>query len=267
MEKIIDKILSSSTNFIINLICAILIIVIGLKLVSIIEKSLKKEHRLTKFDVSVKGFIISVVSISLKILVFVSAATILGVPTTSMVTLIGSSALAIGLALQGGLSNLAGGLMILMFKPFKVGDYIESNQNEGTVKNISMFYTTLTTNDNKDVMLPNGNLTNSSVVNYTANKKRRIDLNISVSYDSNIEKVKKVINNIISKHDKILKDEANDVRLCEHADSALIFTVRAWTKTEDYLSVKFDLLEEIKEAFDKNKIEIPFPQLDVHNKK
>ena len=266
MEKIIDNILSSSTNFIIDLICAILILVIGLKIVGMIEKALKKEHKFTKLDVSAKGFIVSIISIALKILVFVTAATILGVPTTSIVTIIGSSALAIGLALQGGLSNLAGGLMILIFRPFKVGDYIDTGSNEGTVKTISMFYTTLTTVDNKDVMLPNGNLTNSSIVNYSANKTRRVDLEFCVSYDSDIKKVKKVINSVISKHDKILQDEEITIRLIKHADSSLVFVTRVWTKTEDYWTVKFDLLENVKEAFDKNKIEIPFPQLDVHNR-
>ena len=154
--------------------------------------------------------------------------------------------------------------MILIFKPFKIGDYIEVNDKEGTVKSITMFYTTITTFDNKVIQLPNGNLSNSNITNYTANKKRRIDIDISVSYDSNIDKVKKIITEVLSSNELILQEENNFVRLSKHADSALVFTVKAWTKTENYWDVYFDLMEDIKKVLDKNKIEIPFPQMDVH---
>ena len=170
----------------------------------------------------------------------------------------------IGLALQGGLSNIAGGLMILIFKPFKVGDYIQTQGLEGTVKSITMFYTTITTIDNKVIQLPNGNLSNSNIVNFSYNKNRRVDLEISVSYNTDIEKVKKVINKIIENHELILQEEEKLIRLKTHADSALIFTLRVWTKTENYWSVYFDLMESIKKEFDKNKIEIPYKQIDVH---
>ena len=182
----------------------------------------------------------------------------------SLVTIVGSCAVAIGLALQGGLSNIAGGLMILIFKPFKVGDYISVDNLEGTVKSITMFYTTVTTIDNKIIQLPNGNLSNSNIINYSYNRKRRVDIDVSVSYNTDIDKVKKVLNSIIDKHELILADEDKVVRLKTHADSALVFTLRVWTKTEDYWNVYFDLMESIKKEFDKNKIEIPYKQVDVH---
>ena len=184
----------------------------------------------------------------------------------SLVTIIGSCAVAIGLALQGGLSNIAGGLMILIFKPFKVGDFISTNGYEGTVKSITMFYTTIVTIDNRSVQLPNGNLSNSNIVNLTSNKERRVDIDLSVSYNSDIEKVKKVVNKVMDNHKLILQDKEKFIRLNKHEESALIFTLRAWVNTSDYWTVYFDLMEEIKNEFDKNNIEIPYNQLDVHMK-
>lgn len=266
MESI-EKLLNNAFDLCINILLAVIIILVGLKLIKLLEKGLRKEHKLTKLDPSVKGFVISIVSIALKILLFVVAASIVGIPTTSFITIIGSCGLAIGLAIQGGLSNLAGGVMILIFKPFKVGDYIESNSKEGTVKSITMFYTTLTTIDNKEIQIPNGNLTSSNITNYTANPERRLDLEFSVSYDTKIDKVKKIINKVIEEEELILKDKDIIVRLIRHADSSLVFTVRVWVKSENYFNVMFNLEENIKEAFDKNKIEIPYPQIDIHTKK
>jgi len=250
----------------IQLIIAILLLLIGFKIIKLIEKSLKKENKFTKLDKSVKSFMISIISITLKALLFVIAASIVGIPTTSFITIIGSCGVAIGLALQGGLSNLAGGLMILIFKPFKVGDYIESNGKEGTVKSITMFYTSLVTVDNKVVQIPNGTLSNNTIVNYSANNERRLDLEFNVSYDSKIDKVKKVINDVIDSSNLILKDKEKIVRLMKHSESSLTFAVKVWVKKEDYWNTMFELLENIKEAFDKNKIEIPYPQLDIHQK-
>ena len=182
----------------------------------------------------------------------------------SLITVVGSCAVAIGLALQGGLSNIAGGLMLLIFKPFKVGDYISSNGLEGFVKSITMFYTTILTTDNKTIQLPNGTLSNSSITNYSANEKRRVDINLSVAYDSDIDKVKKVVNSVIEKHELILQDEDKFIRLKTHGESSLGFVLRVWVKTEDYWTVYFDLMETIKKEFDKNGIQIPYNQFDVH---
>ena len=203
MEEIIKNIANKSIDLALELLIGIIILIIGFKIVNVIEKALKKPHKFSKLDQSVKTFIISFVTISLKILVLVIFLSIIGVPMASLVTVVGSCALAVGLALQGGLSNIAGGLMILIFRPFKVGDFISVNDYSGTVKSITMFYTTINTIDNKLIQLPNGNLSNSNIINYSANKERRVDIDISVSYNSDIEKVKKVLGNIIDKHELI----------------------------------------------------------------
>lgn len=264
MEKFLEKLVDGCIDISAKLLLAIVILAIGSKLIKIIENNLRKENKLKHLDASVKGFLISFITITSKIVLFIVILHILGVPTASIITVFGSCAVAVGLALQGGLSNIAGGLMILIFKPFKVGDYIEVSGKEGTVKSITMFYTTITTFDNKLIQLPNGNLSNSNITNYTANKKRRVDIDISVSYSSDIDKVKKVINELISKNELVLQEENNYVKLSKHDDSALVFAVRVWTKTDNYWDLYFDLMESIKKTLDKNKIEIPFPQMDVH---
>ena len=264
MEKFLEKLVDGCIDISAKLLLAVVILAIGSKIIKIVENNLRKENKLKHLDASVKGFLISFISITSKIVLFIAILHILGVPTASIITVFGSCAVAIGLALQGGLSNIAGGLIILIFKPFKVGDYIEVSGKEGTVKSITMFYTTITTFDNKLIQLPNGSLSNSNITNYTANKKRRVDIDISVSYSSDIDKVKKVINELISKNELVLQEENNYVKLSKHDDSALVFAVRVWTKTENYWDLYFDLMESIKKTLDKNKIEIPFPQMDVH---
>ena len=263
-DNIIRDLSLKSSDFLVKVVISLIILIIGYRIIAGLEKRLKKPGRLKKIDPTVKSFVISFITISLKILLIVIVLSIVGVPMASLVTIIGSCAVAIGLALQGGLSNIAGGLMILLFKPFKVGDFIETNSFQGTVKSITMFYTTITTIDNKIVQLPNGNLSNNNIINFSANPTRRVDINLSVSYSSDIEKVKKVINGVIDKEKLILKDEEKFVRLTKHDESALIFTLRVWVLTEDYWTVYFNLLENIKKEFDKNNIEIPFNQLDVH---
>ena len=265
-EEIIKNLSVKSSDLLVKVILALIVMIIGYRIVNALEKRLKKPGKFSRLDASVKSFIISFITIALKILLMIIVLSIVGVPMASLVTIVGSCAVAIGLALQGGLSNIAGGLMILIFKPFKVGDFINSNGMEGTVKSITMFYTTLVTVDNKVIQLPNGNLSNSNITNYSANEKRRVDINMSVSYSSDIDKVKKVINGVINKHKLILEDEDKFVRLTKHDESALIFTLRVWVLTKDYWTVYFDLLEDIKKEFDKNGIEIPFNQLDVHMK-
>jgi len=266
VKEVVNEFLGNVTGFLFDLLIALIFLFIGFKIVKILEGHFRKEDKFKKIDKTVKIFIINLGSLLLKVLLILIAATIIGIPTASLITVLGSCALAVGLALQGGLSNLAGGVMILIFKPFKVGDYIETCGKEGTVKSISMFYTTLTTADNKEVQLPNGNLSNSEITNYTANPKRRLDIDLSVSYNTKIDKVKKVINEVINNNEYVLKDEDNIIRLNNYADSALVFTLRVWVKREDYKDASFALKEECKEAFDKNKIEIPYPQMEIHNK-
>lgn len=250
----------------IQIVIAIIILIIGFNIIKIIEKGLKRENKWSKIDKSVKSFLISILSISLKTLLLLIAASIVGIPTTSFITLLGTAGVAIGLALQGGLSNLAGGVMILIFKPFKVGDFIEANGVTGNVSSITMFYTNLTTLDNKEIHLPNGSLTNNTIVNFSANPERRLDLEFNVSYDSDIDKVKKVINEVLEKSPYALKDKNHIVRLSKHADSSLTFDTKVWIDGKNYWDALYYFEEEIKKAFDKNKIEIPYPQLDIHQK-
>lgn len=264
MENIINNLSNKSVDLVLKVLAAILILLVGFKIVSIVEKRLKKPGRFNKIDATVKTFIISFVTIATKVIIIIVVLSIVGVPMASLVTLVGSCAVAIGLALQGGLSNIAGGLMILIFKPFKVGDFISTNGMDGTVKAITIFYTTITTIDNRIVQLPNAGLSNSNIINFTANPKRRVDIDVSVAYSSDIDKVKKVLMDVINRQELILDDEEKFVRLRLHAESALIFTIRVWVKTPDYWTVYYDLMEQIKKEFDKNHIEIPFNQLDVH---
>jgi len=267
MKEALKDFVKDANGFIIDLAIALIIIVIGFKIVSLIEKGMKKPHKYGKLDPTVKGFLISFISIALKIFVIIVALQVIGVSSASIVTVVGSCAVAIGLGLQGGLSNIAGSIMILIFKPFKVGDFISTNGFEGTVKTISIFYTKIITPDNKTVQLPNGILSNNNIVNYNVNGQRRIDLSITVDYKSNINQVKKVLNNVIKKHPKVLDDERNIIRLLSHAESSLVFAVKVWVNAEDYWDVYYDLMEQIKEELDKNHISIPFNQLDVHIKK
>ena len=267
VEEIIKNLAIKSSDLLIDILVALVVMIIGFRIIAGLEKRLKNPNKFKKLDGNAKGFIISFITIGLKVLLIIIVLSIVGVPMASLVTIVGSCAVAIGLALQGGLSNIAGGLMLLIFKPFKVGDYISSNGFEGFVKTITMFYTTIVTVDNKVVQLPNGNLSNSNITNFSALEKRRVDINLSVAYDSDIDKVKKIIKDNISRHQKILKGEPVFVRLTKHDESALIFTLRVWVNTPDYWDVNFDLLESIKKDFDKNHIEIPFNQLDVHMKK
>ena len=264
MDKILDKLSTVGMDLGLKLIGFVLIIIIGFKISSLVIKLINKGLGFNKLEKTVKTFISSFLNVVFKILVLLTGLSYLGVPMTSMITIFGSVSLAIGLALQGGLTNMVGGLLILIFKPYKVDDYIEVDSIGGFVDSINIFYTILRTITNEKIVMPNGNLANTNIKNYTSFPKRRLDLEFSVSYSSDIDKVKDVINNVIKDEELILKDEDIFVRLTKHDDSALIFTTRVWCKKEDYWPLRFNMLENVKKAFDKNNISIPFPQMDVH---
>ena len=202
----------------------------------------------------------------LPLLVLIIAGSYWDVELSGLAALIASAGVAIGLALQGSLSNFAGGFIILLLRPFKVGDYIQAAGLEGAVEQIGVFYTTLTTVDNKVVLIPNGTLSNGSLINFSAKDTRRVDLIFSVGYECDILKVRRVLNDIVKEHKLILDYPEPFVGLVEQADSFLNFTVRAWVKTPDYWTVYFDLLESVKLRFDEEEISIPYPQMDVHVK-
>lgn len=267
MKDVLEQIINGLVSFSGKLFIAILIIVIGLKLVKFIMKKIKKGKAFNKLEKSSQTFISSILSIVLKGIVFLTAITELGIPMTSIVAVLGSAGLALGLALQGGLSNIAGGLMIMVFKPFKVGDFIDTHEDSGTVKEINIFHTVLKTYDNRLIVIPNGTLSNDVIVNYSAMEKRLLDLDIAVDYNSDIDKVKDILKSIADDCKYRVKEDDILVALKEHADSSLKFTLRIWVLKDDYTNAKFELLETIKKTFDKQKIEIPYPKLDVNLKK
>lgn len=248
----------------IKILLAAVILAVGMWLVGIIMKALKKCKLFAHIDPSARGFILSAVSILLRILVVITAAANLGVPMASVVAVIGSAGVAVGLALQGGLSNIAGGIMILVTHPFGVGDFITAGSESGTVDNISIYYTTLITSDNKKTVIPNGTITSSTVTNYSAMKTRRVDLDFTVSYSADTDKVKTVLNETVQSDERILKDPRPQVVMSALEENDVKFTVRVWVNSADYWNVYYGTLENVKHRFDAEGIEIPFPQLDVH---
>lgn len=260
MKFLFDTIASLGTKIIVSLI----VLIVGRKVIKFIKKWIKTSHKMEKVDAGVRTFLSSFASVGLNVLLFITIAMVLGVPTTSFITALASCGVAIGLALQGALGNLAGGIMILVFKPFEVGNYITTPDAAGTVSKITIMYTFLTTPDNKVITIPNGTLTNSVVENYSAVENRRVDVVFSASYDSDVDKVKGILADIIAKDERILKEPAPFARLTKHGESGLEYTVRVWCKSGEYWNVNFDLIENVKKAFDENGIKIPYPQMDVH---
>lgn len=247
-----------------SILLAIAILVIGWILAGFIGGILEKAMKKAKVDKSLTPFVKSLTINMLKVLVVISAAGVMGVQTTSFIAVLGAAGFAVGMALQGSLGNFAGGVLILLFKPIKVGEYIEAQGHGGTVEEIQMFCTLLTSIDNKVIILPNGPLAGGSIVNYSRNETRRVDLTFGIGYGDDIDKAKEVIKATLQAHDKILKSPEATIFVSEQADSSVNFAVRPWVKTSDYWTVYFDLQENMKKAFDKNGISIPFPQRDIH---
>lgn len=250
-----------------KLIGALLLLIIGFKLTSLITKKIAAAKALNKIDASTRGFIQSVINVLLKCLVGITALAVLGVPMTSMIAVIGSCGLAVGLALQGSLSNIAGGFIILVFKPFSVGDYITSGEISGTVEDIGIFHTKVLTNDNRRIIVPNSTISNATLTNVSALSLRRVDLTFTASYNTDISLVEKTLLSVCENHSMALSDPAPFARLSAHKDSALEYTVRVWCKADDYWTLYFDLIRDVKYAFDKAGVEIPYPQVNVHTAK
>ena len=268
MEKFFDSVIATvtglATEYIFKIILALVILFVGIKIVKMFIKGLSKTKSYAHLDDAVKSFLNSFIKILGNAVVFIAAATTLGVPATSFITILASCGVAIGLALQGSLSNLAGGIMILVFKPFKMGDYISSGGNEGTVTDINILYTKLTTPDNKVVTIPNGALSNSAVVDVTANDTRRVDINLGVSYDSNIKDTLTLLKAIGDNCSVKLDNEETMVAVTGYSDSSINVTLRIWTKTSDYWTALFEMNEAVKSNIDNKKLNIPYPQMDVH---
>lgn len=255
----IEKLWTLILNFSPQILTALAILIIGLFLIRFITKLSRKMMAKGGIDVTLQKFLSNLVSWTLKILLFVVVISKLGMETTSFAAILAAAGLAIGLALQGSLANFAGGVLIMIFKPIKIGDLIEAQGEIGVVKEIEIFTTKLTGLSNKEIIIPNGSLSNGNIVNYTSEGTRRVDLIFGVGYDSDIKKTKEVLLNVLTSHPMVLQDPAPTVNVSELADSSINFAVRPWCKTDDYWTVYFEVTENTKEALDAAGIEIPYP--------
>ena len=262
-EKIFDAILEYGTQ----LIYAILAFALGLFIISRLLSATRKIMHDRNVDPSLQPFVASLINIGLKVILIITVVGMLGIQTTSFVAIFGAASLAIGMALSGTLQNFAGGVMIIIFKPFKVGDFVDAQGYRGIVKEIQIFNTILSTVDNKIVIIPNGGLSNGSLTNYSFEPTRRVDWTVGIAYGDDIDKTKQVINYLIAQDSRILLEPTPFVAVSELADSSVNFTVRVWVKSEDYWGVFFDMNENIYKSFAKEGLNIPFPQMDVHLKK
>ena len=268
LSKMISEIWTAFVAKIPTIIFAIIILILGILLSKLVVKLMTKALDRSKLDLTVNRFLRSIVKIALYVLVVTVVLTLLGVPTTSIITVIGTAGVAIGLALQNSLSNIAGGFLILFAKPFKVGSYISTNGVEGTVESINILYTKLLTIDNKAVFIPNGSAANAVCVNFNDHELRRVDQVFSISYDDDYEKAEQAIRTALSKIPEILTAESLKpfTAMSAHSASSIDITVRAWCRTENYWTVYFAMIKNVRDAFIKSGIEIPYQQLDVHLK-
>lgn len=248
----------------INIVMALVIYIVGRIVVRIVVNLVKKLLVKAKMDDILVNFVSSIISSILILFVIVAALDQLGVDTTSFIALVGAAGLAIGLALQGSLQNFAAGVMLIIFRPFKAGDFVEAGGTSGVVEDISIFSTTMKTPDNREVIIPNGAIYGGTITNYSAKETRRIDMVFGIGYDDDIRLAKEIINEVVSADERVLKEPETLIAVSDLADSSVNFAVRPWVKSGDYWGVKFDLTEKIKLAFDEKGISIPYPQMDLH---
>ena len=262
--EIINSITQIAADFGLRLLYAVLIIFVGRWVVKLLLKIIKSALEKTTVEETVRIFVANLLSTLLMVIIFIAAINQLGIETTSIIAMLGAAGLAIGLALQGSLANFAAGILIVIFRPYKVGDYIEAGSAAGTVLDIQIFSTVLKTPDNKVVVVPNGTIMDSSIINYTGQETRRVDIIASCGYDDDIDKVKDILNDILDQDERILEEPEPRIAVSELADNSINFIVRPWVKSSDVLSVKYSILEQIKKRFDAEEISIPYPQRDVH---
>ena len=247
-----------------SIVFAIVVLIVGSLIIKWITKAANRFFDKRNMDATLKVFLKKLINVALKVFLIIAIISILGIDTTSFVAILAAAGLAIGLAFQGSLSNFAGGVLILVTKPFKIGDFIETNGFSGTVEAIQILYTDLLTLDNKVIRIPNGTLSNTSIVNFSEKDTRRVDLTFGVGYEADSEKVIRVLSGIVAEHPLTLQEPEPFVRMSEHGDSAVIYTVRVWAKASDYWTVYFDIIENVKKRFDEENLSIPYPQMDVH---
>lgn len=247
-----------------TLVLAILVLIVGLWLIKRIVKVVGRGMEKRNVDASLRPFLTSIIKALLTVMLVISVASMVGVEMTSFVAVLGAAGLAVGLALQGSLSNFAGGVLILLLKPFKAGDFIEANGFSGTVREIQIFYTYLTTPSNQEIVIPNGDLSNNAVKNYSFHDTRRIDMTFGIGYEDDMDKAKSILRSIVESDSRIIKDRGIDIFVEALADSSVNFHVRCWAANGDFWDIYNNMNEKVKKAFDKEGVSIPFPQRDVH---
>lgn len=264
LDSIIAILEKIALEYGVKLLGAIAVWIIGSYVIKKLVKTFNRLLEKRETDESLKPFLNSLVTVLLKVLLIISVLSMLGVAMTSFIAILGAAGLAVGMALSGTLQNFAGGVVILLFKPFKVGDYIDAQGHKGTVKEIQIFNTILTDLDNKTIIIPNGGLSTSSMVNYSTEPIRRVDFSFGIGYGDSVSKARDILISLINNDIRILKDPEAFIGVGELGDSSVNLTTRVWVKTADYWDVFFDLNEKVYDAFNKDGINIPFPQMDVH---
>lgn len=263
-SSLYEKIQTTGVDLAINLLTALVIFFVGRIIARALTRGLRRLMQARQIDKILESFVSNLVYWALMAFIIIAAITEIGIKTTSFITVLGAAGLAIGLALQGSLSNFAAGVLIVMFRHYKVGDWIEAAGTSGSVVSVQILTTTLKTGDNKAVIIPNGNILKGTIVNYSANDTRRIDMVVGVGYDDDLDKVRNVLQEIVNNDERVLKEPPCVIAVNELADSSVNFNVRPWVKTPDYWATRWDLTETIKKRFDEEGISFPFPQRDLH---
>jgi small conductance mechanosensitive channel len=264
INQILEKVWEMVTIYGLKVIAAIVIFVVGRWVAKFISNMIRKMMRKADVDQTLRKFVANMAYIALLVFVVLAALSQLGIQTTSFIAVLGAAGLAVGLALQGSLSNFAAGFLMILFRPIRVGDFIEGAGTAGTVEEIAIFTTTLTTPDNKTVIVPNAAMTSDNIVNWTVKGTRRVDMVMGIGYDDDIDKAKQIMADVLAKEPRILTDPAPQIAMVELADSSVNFVVRPWVNASDYWGVHMAVHEAIKKAFDAEGISIPYPQRDVH---
>jgi small conductance mechanosensitive channel len=263
-NQLLDLLQTKGIDFGINVIIALAIFYFGKMFISLAVRGLRNVMRRQEVDKTLETFVTNLVRMVLLVVVVIAAIGQLGIETTSFIAIFGAAGLAVGLALQGSLSNFAAGVLIVLFRPYRVGDFVEAAGISGSVEKVQILTTVLKTGDNKQIIVPNGQIMDSIITNYSANDKRRVDMVVGVSYGDDLDKVRSTIQELVAADERILAEPACTIAVSALADSSVNFVVRPWVNTADYWNVMFDLTEAIKKRFDKEGISFPFPQQDVH---
>jgi len=264
LNHVLEKLVDIAVEYGPKLIGALIVLLLGSWAIKLIMRAIRRMMDKSKMDDSLKPFLRTVIRTTLRALLIISVMGMVGIEMTSFIAILGAAGLAVGMALSGTLQNFAGGVLILLFKPFKIGDFVEAQGYMGTVKEIQIFNTVLLTPDNKTIIIPNGGLSTSSLTNFSAEEKRRVDWTFGIAYGDDAEKAKKVLRSLAEKDDRILKDPEVFIALSALADSSVNFVMRAWVQAPDYWGVYFDMNQKVYDTFTKEGLNIPFPQMDVH---